>query len=263
MNLRILVLAAAAAAAVVAVPAALVAQQSPDWDAGRIQVTRAELQDLLKQLEQAAASDVYSKPVRDRARAEAELIRGRLAQGDFQIGDRISLVVEGEQSLTDTFTVMPGPVLRLPAIGDVKLAGVLRSEIEAHLTQAIGEFIRGPVVRTRSLVRLSLLGELRTPGFYVVPTDMVLSDALMLAGGPTAQAKLTAIRIERDGARVWEDDALQRAIAQGRTVDQLSLRAGDQVVVPRKGGGFGYGTLRTVSLLLSIPVAIYGLTQIF
>jgi protein involved in polysaccharide export with SLBB domain len=263
MNLRAWLLAAASAAAIATVPLPLLSQTPAPIDPGRIQVTRAELQDLLQQLEQAASSDVYSKPVRDRARAEAELIRGRLAQGDFQVGDRISLVVEGEQSLTDTFTVMPGRVLRLPAIGDVQLAGVLRSEIEAHLTKSIGEFIRGPVVRTRTLVRLSLLGELRSPGFYVVPTDMVLTDALMLAGGPTATAKLTNIRIERDGARVWEDDALQKAIAQGRTVDQLSLRAGDQVVVPRKGGGFGYGTLRTVSLLLSIPVAIYGLTQIF
>jgi polysaccharide biosynthesis/export protein len=244
-------------------PAPIAAQQVEAWDPGRIQVTRVELEDLLRRLDEAAESGVYSKPVRDRARSEAVLIRARLAEGDFQVGDRISLVVEGEAELSDTFTVTPSRMLRLPTIGDVSVRGVLRAEIEDHLRKAIGEFIRNPVVRTRTLVRLSMLGELANPGFYVVPTDMVLTDALMLAGGPTGTAKLPLIRIEREGVAVWEADALQRAISEGRTIDQLSLRAGDQVVVPRKGSGVGYGTLRTVSLLLSIPAAIFGVVQLF
>jgi protein involved in polysaccharide export with SLBB domain len=232
------------------------------WDPGRIQVTRADLQDLLRRLEDAAASTTYSDPVRDRARSEAAIIRVRLNEGDFQVGDRIRLLVEGEQQLSDTFTVVTGRVVRLPTVGDVALAGVLRAELEEHLREAIGKYIRSPVVRARSLIRLSLLGELRSPGFYVVPTDMVLSDALMLAGGPSPTGKLKAIRIERDGQRIWDDEALQQAIAQGRTIDQLNLRAGDHVVVPGRGAGFN-STLRNVTLLLSLPVAIYGLTRIF
>jgi len=249
-------------AALVAAPS-LVAQQPEAWDPGRIQVTRADLQDLLRRLDEAVASSTYSQPVRDRARAEAAQIRARLAEGDFQVGDRISLVVEGEQALTDTFSVRDGRVLRLPVIGDVSLAGVLRSELEDHLRATIAKFLRDPVVRARSMVRLSLLGEVARPGYYVVPTDMVLSDALMLAGGPTGSAKLTALRVERAGQPMWSDQRLPDAIAQGRTIDQLNLQAGDQIVVPRKSGGvFSEGTIRTISIIISLPVAIFGLVQL-
>ena len=244
-------------------PVASAAQQ-PDWDPGRVLVTREDLQNLLQRLEQAATSPTYSQPVRDRARADAALLRTRLTEGDFQVGDRILLVVEGEQALSDTFAVRDGRVLRLPTIGDVALAGVLRSELEPHLLATMAKFLRNPVVRARSLIRLSMLGEVARPGFYVVPTDMVITDALMLAGGPTPTARLQKLRIERGSELVWSEAPLQEAIAAGRTVEQLNLRAGDQVVVPRRGTGFfNESTLRTISILLAIPAAIYGLTQLF
>ena len=42
--------------------------------------------------------------------------------GDVQVGDRILLQVEGDDSLTDTFTVEAGPALKLRAIGTVSLS---------------------------------------------------------------------------------------------------------------------------------------------
>jgi len=251
------------AAALVLVPFLAMAQQPEGWDPGRVQLTRADLQDLLRRLDEAAASTTYSQPVRDRARAEAQQIRQRLADGDFQVGDRISLVVEGEAALSDTFTVRDGRVLRLPTLGDISLAGVLRSELEDHLRASLSKFLRAPTVRARSYVRLSLFGEVARPGYYAVPTDMVISDALMLAGGPTPLARLTSMRVERAGQAVWADADLQKAITQGRTIDQLSLQAGDQIVVPRKKGGFfSESTVRTVSILVSLPVAIFGVVQL-
>lgn len=252
------------AAALLAVPCLVRAQQPEVWDPGRVQLTRADLQDLLRRLDEAATSTTYSQPVRDRARAEALQIRSRLTDGDFQVGDRISLVVEGEQALSDTFTVRDGRLLRLPVVGDLSLVGVLRSELEDHLRIALGKFLRDPTVRARSLIRLSLLGEVARPGYYVVPTDMVLSDALMLAGGPTGNAKLTAMRVDRSGQPIWADQHLQDAIAKGRTIDQLNLQAGDQIFVPKRGGGlFSESTVRTVSLIIGIPVAIYSVVQLF
>jgi len=216
---------------------ALVAQEvATGWDPGRIQVTRADLTLMLQRLDQAAASPTYSKPVREKAGAEAALIRRRLTEGDFQVGDRISLFVEGEPTMSDTFSVLEPRVVRLPTVGDVPMTGVLRSELEEHMRTHLAKFLREPMVRARSLIRLALLGEVTKPGFYVMPTDIVLSDALMLAGGPTTAAKVKKVRIEREGDRIWHDEALQQAMAEGRTLDQLNLRAGDQVVMPRSGG---------------------------
>ena len=179
----------------------------------------------------------------------------------FRVGDRVLLRVEADSQLRDTFTVAPGPALLLPVIGQVPLAGVRRAEVEPYLAQWIGRFLREPVVHARALVRLSVLGEVARPGFYAVPADAVLTDAMMAAGGPTREAKFTALRVERDGAQIWSGTALQRAIAQGFTLDQMGLHGGDRVIVPRQRSSAA--TLQVLGVLVTLPAAIYGLTRIF
>ena len=191
--------------------------------------TRAGLHALLAHHEQGAAAS--GARGREAAR-EAEEIRRRLEQGDFQVGDRIILAVDGHEELTDTFTVTAGRVVVLPSIGEIRLAGALRSELQDSVGAQLARFIRDPAVQARSMIRISVLGEVGQPGYYVVSTEALVTDALMLAGGPGAKARLAGMRIERGRERIWEGGELQAAITEGRTLDQLALRAGDQIVVP-------------------------------
>ena len=240
------------------------AQQPPDSAAGAVQVTRQALEDLLRQLEQSAQSSAYSASLRERSRFEASLISQRLEQGDFQVGDRIWLTVEDEAKLTDTFSVAPGRVLNLPDIGTIPLTGVLRSELTDYLTRRLSQYLRNPLVHTKSLIRVSVLGGVGKPGYYTVPTQSLVSDVLMEAGGPTTTAKLLDTRIERGKETLWGGEQLQQAIAQGRTLDALSLQAGDRIVVPEKGTTAGaYSTVQVISLIVALPVTIFGLFKIF
>ncbi len=150
----------------------------------------------------------------------------------FQVGDRVLLYVEGDSALSDTFTVVAGPALRLPIIGEIPLAGVSRADVETHLTRELGRYIKDPVVQARALVRVSVVGQVTRPGFYAVPTDLVLADALMLAGGATQEARVDRLRILRGNSALWSGTQLQTAIAQGATLDQLGIRAGDRIQVP-------------------------------
>jgi polysaccharide export outer membrane protein len=154
------------------------------------------------------------------------------ATTDFQAGDRILLRVEGDSALSDTFTVVAGPALRLPAIGEVSLAGVRRADLESHLTRELGRYLKNPVVHARALIRVSVLGEVVHPGFYALPLDLVLADALMVAGGTTQDARLDRLRILRAESALWSGNRLQGAIARGATLGELGLRAGDRIDVP-------------------------------
>ncbi|HET9441073.1 MAG TPA: SLBB domain-containing protein [Longimicrobiales bacterium] len=242
---------------VLAFPVAVVAQ---NVDAGRIQVSRDSLVKLLAQLDSTAGSRGYSDALRERARREAELLRNRLQQGDFQTGDRIFLQVEGQQELTDTFTVSPGLALILPAIREVPLAGLLRGELTGHLEQHLKRFLVNPVVQATPLMRIWLDGGVNQPGVYLIPAHALVTDAIMAAGGTTSDARVTAIRIERGNKRIWEGEALQRAITEGRTLDELSMRAGDRIIVEEGRGGMG-GLMNT--LMAVVPVLVLVLTQIF
>lgn len=232
--------------------AAPLASQEPvrEWDAGRTQMTRAQMEKLLAEFEQNAQSSAYSRDMRARAQHEAAMIRGRLESGDFQVGDRVALFVEGELEMSDTFAVTRDTALALPVLGSIPLRGVLRSELQPYLSEEIGKYIRQPTVRAQSLIRLSILGAVGTPGFYPLPATILLEDAIMLAGGPRADAKITKVYVERDGDRIWEGEPLQDAMVQGRTLDQLNLQAGDRVYVPEGGGGSSFTrVLQTVGLV--------------
>jgi protein involved in polysaccharide export with SLBB domain len=115
------------------------------------------------------------------------------------------------------------------------------------------------VIHAKALVRLAIEGEVAHPGFYAVPTDVVLSDVLMAAGGLTTEAKMQNMKIDRAGRPLIDGDNLQRAVAQGRTLDDLGLRAGDRIYVPRMTRRDLESNFRILAILLTVPVAIYTL----
>jgi len=258
--LAALVLAAAPAAVLSQGTDGTGSQRKAAWDPARLHMTRESLQELLARYEQATRSAAYSEELRAKARYEAGLIRVRLEEGDFQVGDQIQLSVEGQPELSETFQVAPGRVLILPVIGEIPLKGVLRSELEEHLTKSLARYIVEPKVHASSRIRISILGQVAQPGFYVVPSEVPLTDVLMMAGGPAQNAELTKIYIERGGDRIWGGEALQAAIIEGRTLDQLSLRAGDRIIVPGNAQS-RWATIR--DLLILVPPVVALMTVIF
>ena len=246
-------------------PSVLQAQAPVEWDAAREQVTRAELQDLVERLEAQAQSSAYSARMRSQAQENIQVVQRRLTEGDFQIGDRIVLEVEGEPEMSDTLTVRSGRMVNVPVVGPLDLGGVLRSELQEAMEDHLRAYIRNPVVRTQSLIRLSVMGQVGTPGFYVVPADLPVTEALMMAGGPTGSANLTDLRVERGSARIWEGESMEMAVIQGRTLDQMNIQAGDRIVVPAGGAQRdGWETFRLVGVTLgTVSSIIFAVTRIF
>lgn len=229
------------------------AQQASEREARRLSATRAELSELLARL----ASDSASVAV-------AAIVRQRLAEGDFRVGDGVALSVDGETQLSDTFAVGAAREITLPLVGAVTIGGVLYTEIEDHLTRQLGRFLRDPVVHARALVRVLVSGAVPRPGIYLISPDAPLSATLTAAGGVTSDAKLRELRAERAGTPLLTGADMQKALAEGRTLDQASLRSGDEVVVPQGGRGTNaYERARLVGVILGIPLTIYSLTRIF
>lgn len=183
----------------------------------------------------------------------------RFPGGVIRPGDRIVLTVSDEPTLSDTFTVAAGPAITLPLIGVVSLAGVSRESLQTHLSTVIGRVVRDPIVSARTLVRLAVLGEVARPGFFAVPADALLSDAITLAGGPTGNAEMRRLTLTRQGTVIQSDEQLRRSIAEGRTIDDLGISAGDELMVPRRRDG--ERAARIVGLLVGIPLTVLVLTR--
>jgi protein involved in polysaccharide export with SLBB domain len=254
MKLNTVALAGVLVVLLLAVAPTTVLGQQPQRPANPegLHLGRQDLQDLLTQLEHTAESPSADQNTRQQARSNAARIRQRLQEGDFRAGDRIVLEVRMEPDMSGEFTVEPGRTITLPAVGAISLTGVLRSELEEHIRQELGRYLQTPSVRARSLIRLAIVGEVGSPGYYTVPASLLLEDAVMTAGGPTRSANLDKIRIERAGEVVWRDRTLQQAMLDSRTLDQLSLQAGDRIVLPARGAPLWRNALTVVTTVGSL-----------
>ena len=134
--------------------------------------TRADLTAMADRLSRGSESD----------RSRATMLRTRLRDGDFQAGDRIRLVIDGSVTQDDTLPVGAGSKIRVKEIGEISLAGVLRSELQGHLTKELSRYIKDVRVQATPLVRLSILGPVGKPGFFYMPSDIAITDAIMRAG---------------------------------------------------------------------------------
>jgi protein involved in polysaccharide export with SLBB domain len=161
-------------------------------------------------------------------------IRQRLRDGDFQVGDRIVFTIFSDVAHTDTLVVRAGRLIDLPGKAVLPLSGVLRSELKDRVTAEVLKYVKAVQVDAIPLTRIGVLGEVVRPGYFALRCDIPITDAIMLAGGPTATANIEQIVVKRESREYRSAEETRRAIAKGTTLDQFGLNAGDELVVGRQ-----------------------------
>jgi protein involved in polysaccharide export with SLBB domain len=188
---------------------------------------------------------------------QAAAIRTRLTEGDFQTGDRIVLSYYSDVTHTDTLIVRPGRVVDLPENTEVHLSGVLRSELKDRLALELLRFVKAQNVSATALTRIGVLGEVTHPGYFAVRSDMLVTDAIMAAGGPTVGADVDRTIVRRAGSEYRHAEATRQAVASGLTLDQFGLAAGDEIVVAKQTQHFSpAGMLGIAASFAAIFVAV-------
>ena len=185
-------------------------------------------------------------------------VEQRLRLGDFRPGDMVSLDVRGREEFTGNFPVQPDQSLELPGIDPVPLRGVLYSEAPGVIREALATILRNPVVELTYQMRLAVTGQISNPGFYDVRGTLLLSDVLTLAGGPTQNAEIERIEVRRDGSTIMSGEEL---VTAGFTLDDLGLRSGDVIRIPRERDTFY--SLRNVSIILGTVLSVIALINVF
>jgi len=202
-------------------------------DSAHSEATRSQLQALAIATEHDAATS-SDADTRQQRQMQAATIRARLRDGDFDVGDRILLSIRGDSVSSDTVTVRAGRMIRLENMPDISLQGVLRSELQDYLTTQLTKYIKRPEVQTTSLVRVAVLGAVNKPGYYQLPADIAMADAIMIAGGPASNADVSRTQLKRGTEVLYSSALLGQEVAKGATLDQLNIRPGDQIQIGEK-----------------------------
>lgn len=220
-----------------------------------------------KDLETRAALEREAQAAEQNHRTgEAFLLRNRLQHGDFQDGDRIVVQLLGSVPLGpngrgDTITVRAGKMLPLPRMDDLALEGVLRSELNEKLSSHLAKYLRDSTARAIPLLRVAVLGQVRQPGYYYTPADVLLSDVLMVAGGPASDSDLGEMTIRRAGETIWNAQDTRTAVTDGLSLDRLHLRAGDEIYVPQQSHHNWSSILQAGAIATSVIVTIVTLSR--
>lgn len=99
-----------------------------------------------------------------------------------------------------TYTVDTNGYINMPIIGEVKLAGLTRSEAVNLLKDKLNKYIINPgVILNFVNFRITVLGEVARPGSFIMPNERVtVLDALGLAGDLTIKGKRDNIIVIRE-----------------------------------------------------------------
>lgn len=147
---------------------------------------------------------------------------------DYRLGpgDKVRVIVFGEDDLGGTFDVDGSGTISLPLIGLVKAAGLSAHDLEARITGGLANgYLNDPHVNVEVTTYrpFYVIGEVNKPGEYAYVNDMNVLNAVALAGGYTQRATEGSVCVRRGGRT--EEECL-------RADETAKINPGDVVRIP-------------------------------
>ena len=106
----------------------------------------------------------------------------------------------GGSTATAGFLVDENGNIEYPRIGTLRAAGLTRSELAQQIKAKLEDVLKSPSVMVRFLnYRVTVLGEVKSPGTFTIPTERVtILEALGLAGDVTEFGKRDTVKVARE-----------------------------------------------------------------
>ncbi len=129
-------------------------------------------------------------------------VAGPAPRGGYALdsGDKLRVVVFGQDGLTNSYAVDAAGNITMPLIGAVPARGSSPGELSAAIAARLRQgFIREPhvAVEIETYRPFFILGEVSFPGQYPFVANMTVETAVAIAGGFTPRAYHTDVVISR------------------------------------------------------------------
>jgi polysaccharide export outer membrane protein len=115
-------------------------------------------------------------------------------------GDKLRIVVFGQDGISNTYIVDAGGKVNLPLIGGVPARGASPQQLSQRIAERLRQgYVREPhvTVEVETYRPFFILGEVTTPGQYPYVADMTVEKAIAIAGGFAPRAAKNTVEITR------------------------------------------------------------------
>ena len=138
-------------------------------------------------------------------------------------GDKLRVVVYGQDGLTNTYAIDAGGSITMPLIGAVPARGRTTAELASAITAKLRNgYIREPSVAAEieSYRPFFILGEVAAPGQYPYVPNMTVESAVAIAGGfsPRARRDTVTLTHTNGGGTARYEVPLGTSVSPGDTV---------------------------------------------
>jgi protein involved in polysaccharide export with SLBB domain len=150
------------------------------------------------------------------------------APATLQPGDKIRVVVFGEDKLSGEYELDQAGQISVPLSGTIKAQGLTQAQLEQALAQKFrSEYLRNPkvTVTIATLAPYYMMGEVKTPGQFTYRSGLNVLTAMAIAGGPTYRANRSTVQIQRRGETSMRDYPISASVP---------ILPGDVIKVPER-----------------------------
>ncbi len=145
----------------------------------------------LSRIDQSAQTLTLRFRESDRAPGDVNGLEGQ--EYKIGVGDKLEIAVFGHDDLSKVVEVRGDGTINYPLIGDLQVKGKSVAEVDDQVTRILGkDYLVDPQVsvdiREYQSQWVTVIGEIRNPGRFVLRRNMRLIDVLAEAGGITKEA---------------------------------------------------------------------------
>ncbi len=159
---------------------------------------------------------------------------------DYEIGpeDVLDIAVWNDTAISRTVPVRPDGKISLPLLNDVQAAGLTPMHLRDVLIKKLAEYMPTPevsiIVREVRSFKVSIIGEIKTPGRYEFKSRTTVLDALAQAGAFSTFASRTRIFVLRPNGGTMQriPFSYNKVVAANGEHENFFLEPGDIIVVP-------------------------------
>jgi len=153
----------------------------------------------------------------------------------------LEISIYNEPDLSKTVRVSADGAITFPLLGEVRVEGFTAKELEEKLRDLLEkDYLVNPQVGVfiKEFSKISVLGQVKDPGYYELKAGITMMDAIALAGGFTERADIENIILtRRDGVGRKSSFAINASnISDGNNSNiDLTVHPDDTITVPELG----------------------------